>query len=982
MAEILEFPFNSGVVQSVDKEWLPGEALAVADNVRLTRDGRLEVRPGGAALSLDTFSSQDLLPFDLGNYRGNLIALGTQAQQGDRPTDVFEWVSGASQWRASSGADTAKGTGDRLPQLTNGREVGGLPDQTSVTTVKLAAGGGYVCAVVNHSDSCTIHVFDPSTDQTVLLVDVAMHLGDVAYAGSDFWIYGVDADEDIVRCNFDPSSDNSLSSVTTILSNATTVLDLSACAFGTGTAVAWCTSASAEIRTYSSSGAAVEDWQAAAAFTSSVALVGNTDGDELSLAYQDSSHDYLLSTWDASGTLLIGPTELFDGLSVRLGMGLSDNEARLHVVGIDTATDTGHHKLVDVATHTIVTNHTYVDAMPAMAPLECNDDTYIGWQDIVASRTVLGTYHVTGEGVRRIPQCFLAPQQMALQSGSANAVSKGAAVGSKLYVPVVHLAENSGLDTQRLRFTIVEFDAGSTARRQMAEVAGELLISGGLPLTYDGRTLTDIGFAECPIVFFSSEGTATPEGSLTVLSTYQVKVIWSCYNGGRLVARSQPSPPASHTLTGDNDRITWTVTTPHSLRRHVAYSDQALVVVAELYRTVANGANFQLEARAIIDPDLTGSPFISMSSTISDDSLSDNAVVYSDESGLEISSTGPCKFVSPWRSRAAVAGLPDNYSWFASDIHVPARQVAFPFARSGYSQRHSEPITALASLDTVGLVFSRNAISQIPGRGPERSGTGEFDLMLEVPSPGGCIDWRSVMAMQSGVTFQMAADRLMLLARSERGAGEIQWFGEPVRDTLATFPIITAAVNVRGQMALAFSCNNTAGTDGRILVYDLRKGQWFVDDVGGAVDALAELDGRLVWLSDGAITQQDAAPGSGTFVDYAVQTGFLRATKALGWGKIYRVGFLGDVKGACTLKALIDYDDGQGLKSLGSETFTGNEASVTRLWSLPHHSTSRFSLRFEVTGSSNSAGIQLKGWAVEVEGSKNMVRSGSTGQVA
>lgn len=989
MAEILEFPFDSGAYEAADRKWLPGAMLRVAENARLDRDGRLVHRPGATALSSGTMSANALTPFDLGNYQGRLVALGSQlTTAADRIKDLFEWVPRAGKWRATSGEDVNSSTGPRMPQLTNLREVGGIPDQdVSVETVKLACGAGYVCAVINRTTECTIHVFDPATNQTLLLVDFAARLADVVYAGTDFWIYGVDSDEDIVRVNFDPSADETISSTTTLLSNATVVVDLSAHTFGTGSAVAWCTASSALVRTYDSAGTSAANWTGVAANTQSVALVGNAAGTLITLCYQDASAEYFATTFNAAGTIQSGPTSLFSGAGgsgIRLGAGMRSGNTTIHIAGVNELNEQGLYQGLLQSSHGATGADTYYDARPAMAPLGGGDSEYTGWQDLVATNFTLGTFHITGE--RRMPQCFLAQQLCDTQSTGSNYVSKGAYDGAgKMYIPVVHLAENTGLANDRFRCTIFEATDANTARRQMAEVAGELLIAGGLPLTYDGRTMGEIGFAECPIVRFDSEGTTTPAGSLDLLGVYQVKACWAVYNGRTLICRSQPSPPTSRTLTGANDRITWNVTTPHSLRRHRAFRDQSLTVVVELYRTINGGANFQLDARVAIDPaDAEAEPVL-ISSTQADSTLDDNAVIYSDESGLEISAPFPFNFVHAARDRAFCGGTPEEPTWLMSDLTIPGRQVAFAFAKAAYTQRANQPITAVAAFEQVALVWSKDEIQQVPGRGPERSGTGEFDSMVAVPTPGGCIDWRSVIVAPPGAFFQMSTDKLMLLARSQTGAaaGEVSWIGQPVRETLAAFPVITAAVHVRSQMSVVFACNNTGGTDGRLLVYDLRRQQWFVDDVDGPVSALAELDGRLCWLSGGVVYQQDAAAGTGAFVPVTVETGLVRIVPALGWGHVYKVGLLGAVLGACSVEALIDYDDGSGFRSLGSETFAGTEGTIERFWSLPVQKMTRFAVRFVVThAGTGSAGLQLNGWAASVDGSKNMVRVGSTGQVA
>lgn len=984
MAEILEFPFDSGAYEAADRKWLAGAMLRTAENVRLDRDGRLGHRPGATALSSATMSANALTPYDLGNYQGRLVALGSQlTTAADRIKDLFEWVPRASKWRATAGEDTNSTTGPRIPQLTNLREVGAIPDQDdSVYSVKLACGGGYVCAVINRTAESTIHVFDPATNQTLLLVEFAARLADVVYAGTNFFIYGVDSDEDIVRVQFDPSADEVISATTTLLSNATVVVDLSAANFGTGSAVSWCTATNALIRTYNSAGTFVTNWTAVAAQTFAVGLVGNAAGTLLTLAFQDASAEYFATTWNAAGVLQNGPTALFGGgggSGIRLGAGMDVDGTTVFIAGVNESTDIGLYTGLIQSSHGLTGADDYYDARPAMGPLGAGDTTYTGWQDLVASDNSLGTFHVTG--LRRLPQCFLAQQLCATQNVSLNLISKGASTGSKMYIPVVALAENTGLTGDRQRCAIVEAEVGSTARRQMAEVAGELLISGGLPLTYDGRTMGEIGFAECPIVNFSSENAT---GALETLGRYQVKACWAVYNGKTLICRSQPSPPRGRTLSGANNELVWSVTTPHSIRRHRSFRDQSLTVVVELYRTIAGGANFQLDARVAINPNDAEAQPVLITSDQSDTALSDNAVIYSDESGLEISAPFPFSYVTAMRDRAFTGGTPDGPSWLASDLTIPGRQVAFPFAKAAYTQRANQTITAVAAFEQVGLVWTASEIQQLLGRGPERNGFGEFDSLVGVPTPGGCADWRSVIVAPPGAFFQMASDKLMLLARAQTGAaaGDVSWIGQPVRETLAAFPVITAAVFVRAQMAVAFACNATNGLSGRVLTYDLRRGLWFVDNVGGPVSALAELDGRLCWLSGGVVYQQDAAAGSGAFVAVTLETGLVRVTPALGWGKVYKIGFLGEALGACSLQALIDYDDGAGFISLGTETIAGTEGVLERFWSLGNQKASRFAVKFLVTGSSGSAGLRYNGWAASVDGGKGMVRVGSTGHVA
>jgi hypothetical protein len=234
-----------------------------------------------------------------------------------------------------------------------------------------------------------------------------------------------------------------------------------------------------------------------------------------------------------------------------------------------------------------------------------------------------------------------------------------------------------------------------------------------------------------------------------------------------------------------------------------------------------------------------------------------------------------------------------------------------------------------------------------------------------------------VVVTPIGAFFQMAPDKLMLLGRD----GSVSWIGQAIRATLATYPVITGAVHIRSQMAVVFSCTNNAGSSGVLLVYDLRRSVWYVDTVG-PVTAVSEYQGRLAYISGGTVYLQDATAGSGTFVSSRLQTAYLPVTKRLGWGMVYKFGLLLTALGACSVQCLVDYCDGNGFVDHGTETIAGTEGDTERFWSAKVAKTARFSVRFVVTSaSSNSLGIALRGWAVEVQGAPNMARAGSTGIV-
>src|SRR5688572_12249357 len=273
MGQIIEVPLNAGMNQAKDRTFQDPGGLQLTQNVRLDREGRLQVRPGFTALSSATMSTGTLNAYDLTNYRGRLVALGSQSGN-SFPDDLFEWSSTVSKWRGTAGASTSV----RLPLLTEVRLVGGLSDQqNSVNRVRLAAGAGYICAVVQYAlgGNAMVHVFDPVTDQTLLLTSIAFTLVDVVFSGTHFYIVGIDANSDAAFTAFDPLADEALDSIT-VDTALTASTDIAANTFNGGWAYAVCHSGGVTAKTKSSAGAALVTIAVTATLSISCALAGGT----------------------------------------------------------------------------------------------------------------------------------------------------------------------------------------------------------------------------------------------------------------------------------------------------------------------------------------------------------------------------------------------------------------------------------------------------------------------------------------------------------------------------------------------------------------------------------------------------------------------------------------------------------------------------------------------------------------------------------
>lgn len=989
---IIEFPFDSGQTENADSAWLPATLLAIVENLRLDLDGRLGVRPGNTALGTTTYSAGAMTAYDLANFSGRLVALGDQCSQ-SRPTDLFEYVNAKALWRATAGDISDQFSGPRLPRATAVRDIGRIPDLAAdVRYIAVTAGGTYVCTVVSlANDTSRIHVFDPDTDQTIVLASVSLHTPRVVYAGSDFWIVGQDgSDSDLKAYNFDPSTDETLTGPTTLLALAARVNDLALAQTGASDfTLAYATATNVEARRYNSAGTVQSTFTVTSAGTSieAVAVCGNAGGTRLTFAWiEGNTGAYFLKTHSQTGTAVVGPTSLFGGavsLSNRR-LGMVQSGTTISICGMQDTSPTADvvaQTCTNESTHSLSGTSVYADAFLQSGPCAVGSDFYFGAVDNLAANAGTGTNQLV-EQLTKMPQCFKDATLAGWDSSFAgeNAISSIGVIGTAVYwgnlVQSILPRDPDSLIPAGNSSLVSEVQTTDTGRRQMTQVANQLHIAGALPLVYDGRFLVEQGFAEKPTVT-AVEGAA---GSLTLLGVYNVIAVWEIVDSRGNILRSQASAPAAVTLTGANDSITATASTPHSLRRHpLLQTSGGVSIRVGFYRTVASGANFHIEQYVTVSSsDAFGAPVTAVLS-ITDTALADNAVLY-EQSQTPVSHVSPPPHQYAWaaRERQITGGRPLVEEWGYSKLTFPSEPVEFARqGRLGFSGRANQEITAVAAFEQNGIVWTASEIGQIGGRGPEHSGTGDFDPFTLIPSPGGCQDWRSVVVTPIGAFFQMAPDKLMLLGRD----GSVTWIGQAVRATLATYPVITGAVHIRSQMAVVFSCTNNAGSSGVLLVYDLRRSVWYVDTVG-PVTAVSEYQGRLAYISGGTVFLQDSAAGSGTFVASRLQTAYLPVTKRLGWGTVYKFGLLVTALGACSVQCLVDYCDGNGFVDHGTETFAGTEGDTERFWSAKVAKTARFSVRFVVTSASaDSLGVALRGWAVEVQGSPNMTRAGSTGIV-
>lgn len=355
------------------------------------------------------------------------------------------------------------------------------------------------------------------------------------------------------------------------------------------------------------------------------------------------------------------------------------------------------------------------------------------------------------------------------------------------------------------------------------------------------------------------------------------------------------------------------------------------------------------------------------------DGIESQAVLYTQlESPLDDHSPLPADRVWAGIERLEVAGHPQSETWTSSKQLEQGFAPAFADqGQPGFAGELTESIEAVVTQQRSKIYLTRKSIWQVDGEGPALNGQGSFSRAARVFTDGGLVEdgWRSLLETAQGTWMQLGSDKLYLMP----AGGAPTWAGFPIRELLRSFPVIVAATLTGNDQLAAFALQASNGASGRIALYDLRRGVWFIDDPGAVPAALADYGGRLCFAdTSGTVFMQDASAGSGAFVPLTLATANANLFGAAGQGGVPRVYVVGQLLGECTLQLLVDYDDGAGFVTAGTFALTVANGytvgqTIREEFELALEDCQQFALEVLVTGSSGSAGLALVAFEVHAE---------------
>ena len=505
----ITIPFGVGVREDVDPRVMPEGALKRVENLRLEREGRLVLRRGYStvARTISAGGQTQFKAFDLIAYNGRLLALGGRNSSSGVPTDVFEYSAGNTvNWRPTDGNLDV-----RLTPVTGLRDVGRGPSQpASVTVCDVGASNGLVCLAWQVSSSTYVHIFDPSTDTTVLQTVIGSFSAPrVVGTTTGIFIFGIVA-ATVVVYRYIRGTSNVLTNLGEAFATGAAIncMDASLSEDGTIVCAVARSTPSVSIRTFTAAAVLVSTITGPAAALLTLSVCGQAARVHLVAVESGDGHVDLYTYETAGGTLENTTLDLASSAvtSRQVGVCLSGDGNGVVILIEHSAS-----RRVDMvkraeATHVAIgTTMTWFQVRLTAKP--CTTARAEVFGGIFAENSTTETSFIggngegtaTGEIVGAIADRALGAVTAAL---ALPHIARDASTGKFYWARLVIDGDGRSLPV------VSEMLLQDTGRRQVAVVDNALYLSGGVVQIFAGRQIVEAGYLNRPVLI-----SATPSNS-------------------------------------------------------------------------------------------------------------------------------------------------------------------------------------------------------------------------------------------------------------------------------------------------------------------------------------------------------------------------------------------------------------------------------------------------------------------------------------
>jgi hypothetical protein len=436
-------------------------------------------------------------------------------------------------------------------------------------------------------------------------------------------------------------------------------------------------------------------------------------------------------------------------------------------------------------------------------------------------------------------------------------------------------------------------------RFMWAELGGTTMFTGGHTFRYDGTSTLENNFLLYPEILAATPGAVGGSGMNN--GTYSYLVVFEASDANGNVDRSTTSLPKSATTTAGaglgkvtleihNLPVTWH--TPSNQR-----------IIASIFRTEAGGETYYFITSQTVDTTQTVFAYVDQAN---DSTIISRRIIYTQGGVLDREPAPPCDQLITHNNR--IWGFTEKTVFYSGD-YVPGESPWFSTIQQ-FRIEAGGNITAIASLDERLIIFKRDRIFRVSGRGGNAQGTGSDLTPPEViTSDCGCIDMRSLVVIPQGIMFQ--SDKgLYMLSRGD----ELTFIGMPVSAYLDTYPVVRSAVMMPKTREVRFQVSDGAG-EGMVLVYNYRDNRWTTHtnyDYDGLTDRqdsvvvdgsyyTVDADANISKETDGEFTDPD-----NSYIVSELETGWIKPAGKQGLVRCQRMTFLNEFMDDHVLEIEID----------------------------------------------------------------------------
>lgn len=363
------------------------------------------------------------------------------------------------------------------------------------------------------------------------------------------------------------------------------------------------------------------------------------------------------------------------------------------------------------------------------------------------------------------------------------------------------------------------------------------------------------------------------------------------------IHRSRPSDVVTVTHGGGNNQTTLTILATEAQDVNAAFTLAATSRFVgrpsvSIYRTEAGGTEFHKIY------DRYSSATTSVTDTATDAAISDNELLYTDDSIVPNDMPPPVYCLASFKDRVLVVPQTDRDQIWVSKSR--AENIGLEFSAFLKVRTNSKygSIVALEAMDDLCAVFHTNAVQVFAGEGPSNIGSGGYQVPATRSLSQGAVSRNAVIGTSEGIVFKSKGGWHLL----DPGMN-VQYIGNDVADYDSVQPL-RCVVDQNERVRCLLS-------SGVVLVLDLRTKTWAVWTTPLSSPVDIAVSGDNVWwaLSDGTLLKEATVwKDNSSSYQMLVDTGFIELDKFGAYQRLYEIEVLGTWKSSHRLRVSTYFD--------------------------------------------------------------------------